>query len=884
MASFFNVFKSEFLSESKSIELYDPSVSKDREEIIKKQAYKIITNTFENIVNKSLQTYSPYQKYIKITNFIKTEKGTLYYRIPTDSFVRAVIWSQENIKYDNNNTRLFQNTIQFIINSDISRFFSNNLDFEKTCTFDLDYRIDHYKGDKRTVLISSAVANGKPILYYYNLERDKAFNTIFANMLIKKFETNCQIVIGNFSIFHNYFEDVSGTRKKVKSNSHAMILIAIKKDDYIFIYWYDPAGYSPKRPIDVFIEKFTENLNKTLGINTFIYMKSMQKIIDNNLQSLTDEYDIGMCQLFSLFWIHNVMMIMYNLQKQNNPYGKNIWLWIDNIDELLVGYMKNKLGVTDNNFDERKDEVYSSVYNVLTNFFVNVTNTMLEQKVGFYDDITLQNKLSDKQLKEYNEIPQKIISIQENVLLEDFSNIFRSTDIKTLNIIKKTLSDQCKNLEECRKLIQNFSIDEKKNFLIEYNKNTFRYYSLSQFLEQYLDDMIKDSESELDIIPSQEPRGTKIEIYKRFTKVQYPDEQNDLNIQAWKKRIDLTSSSVNKLTKKRISDIEKFAQTDITVSDIKSEFDSEAQMIYDMSDKVTELYNMYELLKKDLAKDPNLLKQVLELYEKKEAQKYFDQVKVNVNNFKKIYFKFPKKTDTVDKRLVNISTYFITKYLISVYGKNIPFEKDITFPKDFVNKIQTQIIRNIMEISDREANYYMERILNDSKENRSNLIKELEETYNLPTLLLKNIKFKINLKNCLEEFKQIYVNNKDIRTESAKETATNIFYFAKSKSLLSLYNFDALYNNTKYNYTHFYDVIKMIMDETKTNIKKLLFESCEVDEDCFSRCCVSDPILKGEKFCGKIEQCNSQKEKLKRKMILSDIDSTNILQTKRRKK
>lgn len=901
MSSFFDVFKTIFLSKSikdQEIQLYDPIVRKKydetrlkKEQQEKEQAYSIITDTFNDILNKSLQSNTDFQKYIKITNFIKSSKGTIYYKIPTDAFVRFVVWSQENITFDSNNTILFQHMIQFIINSDINRSLSNNLDFERTCTFDLDYRVDHYKGSKKIFLSSSSYNNGNTIKFMNNPSNsnDKDFLKTFASKIINMFSTNCQILLCSLSLFNNYFADISGKKTRVNATGHATILLAIKINNKIYFYWYDSLGYSPSRPTDVFIQEFTNSLNTVIGQELFVYVKSMYKKYDNNLQALTAQYDIGMCQLFSLFWIHNVMMIIYNLRKQNNPYGYNIWMWVDNIDDLLVGYVKTKLNISDNDFESRKQDVYTGVYLILVNFFVNVTNTMLEQKIGFYDDVTLQKKLTPTKYNNFLEI-DNIYNSQEKksneVIIEEFSKIFASSDIKTLNIIKKTLSSTCKNLEECRKSVDTFSTDEKRKFLINYYKNLSRYFSLSQFLEEYLDDMINQKDSVLDLIPSEEPRGSQIQIYKRYTKESYPDEEKDINIQAWKKRIDIVSSSVNKLTKKRISDIENFAKTDITIPDIKSEYEMEAQMIYDLQDKINELKEMYELLSKDLSED--MRSHVQNIFVKKEGQKYYNQVISNINSFTKIYFKIPKNTDTIDDRLGNISKYFIVKYLTSVYqNKNIPYEKEITFPEDFVNKIQGQIVKNIIQISDSEAKYFSDKILNTSS-HRDKLVEELKESYNLPVKLLGQIKSKRDIKETFEQFKEIYKQNRDVRIESAKESARNIFNLAKSKALLSLYDFDTLYNSTKFNYNHYYEIIKQIFDNTKTNIKKLLFESCEVDEDCFSQCCIQDPFLKSEKLCGKRDVCDTEsqkkRERLKRKNVFIDIDSSNILQTKRLRK
>jgi hypothetical protein len=891
MSSFFNVFKSFFLSKNisdKEIQLYDPLVKaqydemKLKKEQEKEQAYSIITNTFEEIINKSLTQNVNFQKYIKITNFIKSDKGTIYYKIPTDAFVRFVVWSQEQIKFDKNNVILFQNMIQFIINSDVNRFFSNNLDFERTCTFDLDYRQDYYKKQFTTIISSSSYNNGKDMIFTNNPsdEKDNKFLKSFSSKLINMFSTNCQVVFGSLSLFNNYFAEIDGVKTRVKATGHATILLATKMGNKIYLYWYDSVGYSPTRPTDVFLEEFTNSLNTVTGKETFVYVKSMYKKYDNNIQALTSQYDIGMCQLFSLFWIHNVMMIMYNLRKQNNIYGYNISLWIDNIDEFLVGYVKTKLGISDESFEQKKQEVYAGVYMILVNFFVNVTNTMLEQKIGFYDEETLKTKLTPSKYIEFANIEGLYNSKQnksDETIIEEFAKIFKSSDIKTLNITKKTLSSTCNNLNECRSFMESFSTDEKRTFLINYYKNSFKYFSLSQFLETYLDTMINNKESSLDLIPSEEQRGSSINIYKRYTKEKYSDEEKDMNIQAWKHRIDLVSSSVDDLTKKRISDIEKFAKTDITVSDIKSEYELEAQMIYDLQDKLNELREMYTLLLGDLPED--LRRQVEDFFVKQDGEKYYNQVINNVNRFKKIYFKFPKSSDTVEDRLINISKYFIVKYLAEEYqNKNIPYEKDIVFPKSFASRIRNQIVKNIIEISDSEAKYFANRILTDTSINRKKLVEELKQSYHLPNELLFKINNKINLKECFEQFNQIYINNKESRIESAKESARNIFNLAKSKALLSLYDFETLYNSAKLNYNNYYEIIKSIFDNTKNRIKKLLFESCEVDEDCFSQYCAQDPLIKSDKYCAR------KGDKLKRKSVYADIDTSNILQTKRTRK
>ena len=896
MSSFFKVFKSFFLSKNISeqeIRLYDPLVKKQYDEtrLEKEKAYSIITNTFEEIVNKSLEQHTNFQKYIKITNFIKSPKGTIYYKIPTDAFVRFVVWSQKRIGFDKNNVILFQNMIQFIINSDINRFFSNNLDFEKTCTFDLNYQVNNYKNQNTIYLSSSSYKEGKMIKFTNNPseEKDKHFLSSFASTLINMVGNNCQLLIGSLSLYNNYFSEIDGVKTRVKATGHATILLAIKIHDKIYLYWYDSLGYSPTRPTDIFIQEFTNNLNIVTEKETFVYIKSIYKKYDNNLQALTSQYDIGMCQLFSLFWIHNVIMVMYNLRKQNNSYGYNIWMWIDNIDDILVGYVRTKLGISNESFEEKKQEVYSGVYMILVNFFVNVTNTMLEQKIGFYDEETLLSKLTPSKYKKFTNIDTIYNSSQNkpnDVIIEEFSNIFKSSDIKTLNIIKKTLASTCINLEECKNSVATFSTDDKRVFLINYYKNLFKYFSLSQFLETYLDDMINNKDSILNLISNEEQRGLTVNIYKRYTKEKYPDEEKDMNIQAWKKRIDIASSSVNQLTKKRISEIEKFAKTDITVSDIKSEFQVEAQMIYDLQDKLNELKEMYTLLLSDLSED--LRKQVEDFFVKQQAEKYYNQVISNVNSFNKIFFKIPKSSDTIDYRLGNISKYFIIKYLTSIYqNKNIPYEKEIVFPKDFVDKIQGQIIKNIIQISDSEAKYFSERIVSDPPKLRKTLVEELKQSYNLPVDLLYKINNNIQSKKCSEHFKEIYTKNKDVRIESARESAINIFNLAKSKALLSLYDFDVLYNSAKFNYNHYYEIIKSIFDNTKTKIKKLLFESCEVDEDCFSQCCIQDPLLKSEKFCGRKDVCNvenQRRERLKRKNVYADIDTSNILQTKRTRK
>jgi hypothetical protein len=91
---------------------------------------------------------------------------------------------------------------------------------------------------------------------------------------------------------------------------------------------------------------------------------------------------------------------------------------------------------------------------------------------------------------------------------------------------------------------------------------------------------------------------------------------------------------------------------------------------------------------------------------------------------------------------------------------------------------------------------------------------------------------------------------------------------------MSLNYFDPLYDEANINYNKYYKIIKHIITTTNSKIKKLLFETCKINNECFSNYCVQDPYL-SDKFCGN----KSMHKGMKRKEHGIDID--NILETKR---
>lgn len=881
MSSLFNIFNSIF-SKPKSVDqdfsLYNPSTKQERIEREKTEAEAIINNTFQDILKKIDQT-NP-QKYIKFTNYEKSLNGTVYYRIPTDVFVRFVIWAQRHIEFDDYNDKLFENILQFIITSDMNRFFSNGLDFERTCTLDLERTQRKYNG-KETVFLSSSFYNDKEEFEITN-GIDKEFVKTFYLTLSKMF-LECKIVFINLKINIYKYEDINGVRKRTKEDAHATVLLAVKNVEHnkIYFYWYDPHGYyEENKYYYIFFRNLANELNRNINsaVGVFEFIESRDKD-DNNLQSLTSKHDVGMCQLFSLLWVHNVMMIIYNLQKQNNSHAHHIFTWIDKIDTILALSVAKKLNIEISEFEERKEEIYENVYKVLVNFFINVTNTIFEKKIGFYDYKTLLQKLTPEKFDEYINIENIYNSKTDEIIIEEFFKIFSDPEIKNINIIIKTLSYACKNLQECRTIAENFlhSVDDKRTFLKEYHKNAFKYFSMSEYFEEYLNIFIRK-----ELVPPTEIRGYKKEIYKRYSNLHYPDEQNDQDIKAWKKLISLVSSSSKKITKKKISEIEKLSDS-VSYIDESQIYDTEEGMIDDLQYKFEELTEIYNNLLNDLSVE--LRTEVQTYFVQKNGTELYNKIISNIRvlkNLKKLHKIVSKKTDTINKHLEDKTKYFIKEHLLSKsnnYNILDIIRENVEIKQNFVEKIQNLIIKNIMEASDKEAKTFQFKILNSNNYNENDLnvlVKNLKDSHNLPEELLQQIKKRNDPTWTSEQFNTIYIQNREMREESAKENARNIYNLAKTMVLLEFHNFYGIYDYTVEDYNKYYEIIKHIFVEiSKKDMKKRLYENCNEDTDCFSNCCTQE-------MCNKIDKCNIRDQRKRRKIILSGIDKSNITEIKRR--
>ena len=77
--------------------------------------------------------------------------------------------------------------------------------------------------------------------------------------------------------------------------------------------------------------------------------ESKGKIISNfnkstsniGLQSLTSEFDIGFCMIFSYFWLYCVLcIIIYNVQRGTYTNSKE---WIEYLERIIIKNTKNSM-------------------------------------------------------------------------------------------------------------------------------------------------------------------------------------------------------------------------------------------------------------------------------------------------------------------------------------------------------------------------------------------------------------------------------------------------------------------------------------------------------------------------------------------------------------
>jgi len=196
---------------------------------------------------------------------------------------------------------------------------------------------------------------------------------------------------------------------------HRTFMIFKKMDDLYTGYYYDPEGNK-----DIYYTNVVNNLIEKLNYKK-IKIKPINETCPIGIQSLLKDVDIGLCTIYSHFWYHCFIEIIYVIKKYDRKYGNrynldlhkiNIDNYINYINKCIVDYSfrvnlinnNNNYSVIFKNKTENKTE-NKTVINMFFNYAMYIIGFVFS-KLSEKDKNKLLNyiKKNDKTLIKKNDI------------------------------------------------------------------------------------------------------------------------------------------------------------------------------------------------------------------------------------------------------------------------------------------------------------------------------------------------------------------------------------------------------------------------------------------------------------------------------------------------
>lgn len=403
-------------------------IAKIENEIIKndnKEFMPILTPVFENIVFKFLNS----KKYIKEAG-TRILIGNRIYIVNYDYYLRSVYYIIRNKFYA-------ENIIEDLIFSKSSNINCMLKDDYVYYLGDKDYSYhDHNNRTMKMKIDNVANIPGNVLDYIYY--------SIYKNL------TNCKDGFKLYSIY-----------KKGESIGHRIVTYFENINDTITIYYYDPHGNENTTSRDlnmyIFFEFITDCMNYISKTYNYKYKFKFEQFFSGcpiGLQAYSSNFDIGMCQTFTLFWLYNIVQI------------KNFIRDIKYINEIPMSKLIPRI-----------EEYYSTnltdyeLYNLLISFLSEFTNEFLSknEKINkvlskkILDQLEIEyssrGKDDTERIKIYNLKDKEVRQEQENIT--KYKEKIKEQDFKVKNkinfIVTKQIEDQIKIYKDEEERIKNKS-------------------------------------------------------------------------------------------------------------------------------------------------------------------------------------------------------------------------------------------------------------------------------------------------------------------------------------------------------------------------------------------------------------------------------------------
>ena len=155
------------------------------------------------------------------------------------------------------------------------------------------------------------------IHFYFNINENYEFTLRIVADLLSEIFSLCDNLIIPLPISLTVYTDRNLKEESYETSKYHRTFIIFKKDNEIYRgYYYDPEGYTKTYYVST-IYKIIEKLQcKNLEV------KTINAICPIGIQQILKNVDIGLCSVYSLFWYHCFIEILYIIKKYEKRSGK----------------------------------------------------------------------------------------------------------------------------------------------------------------------------------------------------------------------------------------------------------------------------------------------------------------------------------------------------------------------------------------------------------------------------------------------------------------------------------------------------------------------------------------------------------------------------------
>ena len=239
------------------------------------------------------------------------------------------------------------------------------------------------------------------IHFYFNINENYEFTLkIVADLLYEIFSL-CDNLIIPLPISLTVYSDKNLKQENDEISGHHRTFIIFKKDNDIYRgYYYDPEGYTNSYYVNTIYEIIEKLQYKKLEV------KTIHASCPIGIQQILKNVDIGLCSVYSLFWYHCFIEILYIIKKYEKNSGKkdlsdiSLLNYVNYLNECIIKlpFKMNLEKVEDNyyvNYNGTPNLDNKMVLNIYLNYAIYVIGYTL--RLLNNDD---KNKLL-KYIKEY---------------------------------------------------------------------------------------------------------------------------------------------------------------------------------------------------------------------------------------------------------------------------------------------------------------------------------------------------------------------------------------------------------------------------------------------------------------------------------------------------